>query len=728
MTVMVMVLVMTGANAQKVNQRLIRLMSQNREMKEGRRASAQCFEKAMVSTNRQMGVQWNADGSAKAVAVTAYLKKGAECPIELLKAKGIEVHRVIDNMVSMTVPVEKLMEFEAIDEFILVNPTTVSRTFNMEAGKSSKASIVNDATQAVANGLPQAYTGKGVVVGIIDRGIDYNHAAFLDANGNTRVVKVLNFDNKSERFLEYNTPAEIATVATDIYIESHGTHTSAIAVGSECGNSLHGVATEAEIILVGRSLFGTDENTVDAIDRIFKYADSKNMPAVINISMGHMNDLHDGSTLIAKAIRQQTNGGTKPGRIVVMSAGNSADNRYSIVKKLDAADANGWQLKTVLGSDNVPTATEMPTYSSVNAFMYASDGKEFTAALKAVNIETGEVKEVGEMSKVEGIFDPEAEKGEKININGKEVVTWSVIVSECTMTAKDWRLAIFVKGTAGQTITMVRGDEGLKEWGLYAPEKLKSQDYTDGCPDMAFNCDACDDAIISVGAYTTLTEWADYYANMKHFTPSKITGKEQVVGEIADFSSFCVDNNGKNRPTVLAPGQGLLSAFNGYDTNYFTAAGVNTEKDLTFLCPDVMKISKNNRDHRYGMMTGTSMSSPHTAGIVALWLQASPQLTEQQVVDIIKETSMKDDFVTDVTKIPSHNLVQAGNGKIDALAGLKKILNTTDIETISMGDRREATPATMYSVDAPVYNMMGQRVDKSQKGLVIYKGRKYVNK
>ena len=56
-------------------------------------------------------------------------------------------------------------------------------------------------------------------------------------------------------------------------------------------------------------------------------------------------------------------------------------------------------------------------------------------------------------------------------------------------------------------------------------------------------------------------------------------------------------------------------------------------------------------------------------------------------------------------------------GKIDCLAGLKKILNTTDIETIGMDGRREATPSTMYSVDAPVYNMMGQRVDKSQKGL-----------
>jgi hypothetical protein len=34
----------------------------------------------------------------------------------------------------------------------------------------------------------------------------------------------------------------------------------------------------------------------------------------------------------------------------------------------------------------------------------------------------------------------------------------------------------------------------------------------------------------------------------------------------------------------------------------------------------------------------------------------------------------------------------------------------------------------MYSVDVPVYNMMGQRVDKNTRGLVIYKGRKYVNK
>ena len=713
------------AVAQKVDQRLTRLMKQNKEIAQtGRRAIAKDFKNSME-------IQCNPDGSAKAVAVTAYLKQDAECPTKLLESKGVEIHRVIDNMVSMTVPVEKLSEFEAIDEFVLVNPTTVSRTFNMEAGLSSKASVANDAAKAIAAGLPQAYTGKGVVVGIIDTGIDYNHYAFRKGDGTTRIVKVLDYSTNS--LDEFNDPSQFSTRGTDNYMESHGTHTAATAVGTELGNSLHGVATEADIILAGKGQTSSDESTVDAIERIFKYAENVGKPAVINISMGHINDLHDGSTIVCKAIKQYTENGTKPGRIVVMSAGNEASNRQSIIAKLGTADANGWQLKTVLGCNNVPTATELPIYVQMCLCLYASDGKEFTVQLKAVNIETGEVADansqvVDDLNLGEGVT-PEIEKTKKININGQQVVMYSLTdISTTKMKSKDWRLALFVKGTEGQTIKMARINDETNEWNFYIPEKLQNQGYTDGTPDIAFNADACDDAVISVGAYTTLTNWQDYNYNNKSYIPSKITGKEQEVGEIADFSSYCVDDNGKDRPTVIAPGQGLLSAVNLYDSNFFIGGVPNTELDLTFLLPDYMTVNQSDHNNWYGMMSGTSMSSPHTAGIVALWLQANPQLTEQQIVNIMKETSVKDDFVTDVTKIPSHNKVQAGCGKIDAVAGLKKILGTTNIETIGANGHREATPATMYDVDAPVFNMMGQRVDKSQKGLVIYKGRKYINK
>jgi hypothetical protein len=49
-------------------------------------------------------------------------------------------------------------------------------------------------------------------------------------------------------------------------------------------------------------------------------ADSKNKPAVINISMGTGTNLHDGSSLICKTINKLTQNGSKAGRVVVMSA------------------------------------------------------------------------------------------------------------------------------------------------------------------------------------------------------------------------------------------------------------------------------------------------------------------------------------------------------------------------------------------------------------------------
>lgn len=86
------------------------------------------------------------------------------------------------------------------------------------------------------------------------------------------------------------------------------------------------------------------------------------------------------------------------------------------------------------------------------------------------------------------------------------------------------------------------------------------------------------------------------------------------------------------------------------------------------------------------------MSCPHTAGIVTLWMQAKPTLTVNEIKEVMKATCVNDDFTTNPARIPSHNKVQAGWGKIDCLAGLKKILNTTGIETIEVGGHREATP------------------------------------
>lgn len=74
------------------------------------------------------------------------------------------------------------------------------------------------------------YTGKGVVIGIMDCGIDPNHITFLDSEGKSR-VKTYIFTESAEESKDkklqaqiFATPAEILTAPIDSSEGGHGTH------------------------------------------------------------------------------------------------------------------------------------------------------------------------------------------------------------------------------------------------------------------------------------------------------------------------------------------------------------------------------------------------------------------------------------------------------------------------------------------------------------------------
>ena len=79
------------------------------------------------------------------------------------------------------------------------------------------------------------------------------------------------------------------------------------------------------------------------------------------------------------------------------------------------------------------------------------------------------------------------------------------------------------------------------------------------------------------------------------------------------------DANGLYRPTIMAPGVDIIAA-----------ALVDGRRD-----------GRRHRHHNpfYTHSDGTSMATPHVAGAVALMLQARPQLTPQNVIDIIEGTA-----------------------------------------------------------------------------------------
>ena len=732
---MALLLVMTGANAQKIDQRLTRLV----EKVQTRRAQGLRPMDAKA-VNKTMAVEFNADGTIRAFSAIATLNDGAECPTARLEQMGIKVRYVVGRQAALVIPADKLKALEQMEEICFVRADLMKHLMNDRARKDTQADVAGNVTQATAAGLPQAYTGKGVVLGIIDDGIDFNHAAFRNADGSTRIKKAYVYS--SSGYVEYD-PEDITLLTSDDTETSHGSHTSATAGGSETGNGMQGVAPEVDLVLCGLGPYMYTSNINDAVQHIFDYAASVNKPAVISCSLGITVGLHDGSDGTAQLIAELTENGNKPGRAVLVSSGNSGSDWQSIVKKLDNTTD---ELKTVLGAATISYSPEKTVcYNSLHGF-YADDYKEFDIVLKVVNLKTGELSDVGnQVLTLDGEpADLQITRSNEWTVTGGSAFFYYLdcVENPVKMKDPDCRLALVVKAmTAGQTIKMVCNNDNNKEPCFDAPSKegyydFASNGYTKGNGDFTANVMACNPAIISVGAYVTTNRWvSDYLKETYNYPASSLTGKRQEVGEICDFSSYGIDDNGMPIPTLIGPGMGLISAANNWDKNYFK---IYNEADDQPGVPDdenpdkyfsslISSVEKNGRQNWYVLEQGTSMSTPHAAGIVALWMQANPQLTVNDIKKVLQETCRNDEFTTDVTKIPSGNLVQAGLGKIDAVAGLKKILNITAIETIEAGGHREATPATMYSVDAPVYNMMGQRVNKNTRGLVVYKGRKYMN-
>ena len=738
--VLVLLLMVAGVDAQKIDKRLSNLLEQTTM----RRAQGKSAVN-MSGVKKKIDVDFNADGTLESVSAVATLKKGAECPTERLEQMGVTVRYVLGDMVALRVPADQLMALEQVDEFSYVQADELKTETNARAREEMEVDKVNTLEAAIAEGLPEAYTGKNVVLGIIDNGIDFNHAAFRNADGSTRIKKVIIYSEDKMEFSEYNTEDEIKMLTCDKTTSTHGTHTAAIAGGSDTGNNQQGMAPETDLILCGLAGIASSTNINYCIQKIFEYADDVKKPAVVSISLGNIIGLHDGSDIQAMAVAQLTENGTKKGRVVLVSSANAACRNQSIVKQMSLSDvdAYGYNLRTVLGATEFNDMGK-PGYRGLYYF-YAGDYKEFKMGWAVVDLKTGKiVQRAGKMEDKDGkVLEKEEDYPPIIYYEpptraGGKATAYYIDFDQLPvyMTDSDYRIAIFTKANEdGQVIKMMCGNDESKEPCFDAPygdgiQDFRTLGFTKGNSDFACNTSVCDDATISVGAYCSRTSWLTYQGENYKYRESEVTGKVQRLGEIADFSSYCIDDNGKPRPTMIAPGMGLYSACNNYDINYFLGdePGVVDEHQQDAKIWLTGNVNKFGRNNWYLMDQGTSMSCPAAAGVVALWLQANPELSANDVKDIIKESCINDEWTTDVTNIPSGNKVQAGLGKINCLMGLKKIKGATAIDMVRIDGQRQATPSTMYSVDAPVYNMMGQRVDRSHRGLVIYKGRKYVNK
>lgn len=596
----------------------------------------------------------------------AFIKVNKQVSEKAITDLGAFVGTKAGNIWTVQIPVEKMKEFtlltgiEAIQLDEPIAPTMES------ARKSARVDSVQDGIA-----LPMAYSGKNVVIGIIDAGFDYGHPTFYDTTGKVlRVKKIWEQHNAGTPPAGYNYGNEITDTSAmllkgyETNTFSHGTHVGGIAAGSGFGGTgkkYRGVAYESDLVFVGikpeksewKSMGMT--SIVDAINYIFKYAESVGKPAVANLSWGCSIGPNNGTSLFSQACDNLTG----QGRIFVNSAGNNGDENIHIEKTFTPTDT---ALHTFLTFPVV--VGQKHTWVDV----WGETGKTFCIQLSLYNTATrgSSTQTICLNNTTKDTFLVGTDNDTCFMVITNKIADYNnqphVLLDLYSKTSNS--LCITLTGTSGK-VHMWQGI--VNEYsGYYGAFTKNNQSWaTDGNNHYTLGEMACTKSSISVAAYVSKNSFRNLAGANQSYVGYAVTN------QIAPFSSKGPTADGRVKPDIAAPGMTIASAVNSYDVSYAPGGGNYAQSVFKYTSP------KNNRDYYYAEASGTSMSAPMVSGIVALLLQVNPKLAPQHLKNILFETAIKDNFTT-----ANPDSSRWGAGKINAYAAIKKTILTSGIHSL----------------------------------------------
>lgn len=634
--------------------------------------------------------------------ISAFVTVTTGDAISTLKALGVIVETEFKNgLLTTRLPVDRMSEIAALDCVKRIDVSSVMSPATDRARQVTNVDdVLNHSADAIALNLPHGYDGNGVIIGVIDRGIDFNHIAFKDKDGNCRIKRAYVFNGSAE--IDYYGTGELPN--DGIRNTDHGSHVSAIAGGSSVmvdGNEVTvtddhshatygGMAPGAELYLCGLNGMRAT-HIANAFKRICDYADSVGKPVVIVNSYGNNVYNRDGSGPQGEIVSQLF-GEDHPDRICLFAAGNNAGH---------SAGGPGGLYVSGNASSEAPLGTILTSHPMVieegwrcyageyfaDAFTRAHDAAGIGVNIHVLDNGTGEIVESHCLTSEDGNTTLSLNPAYFTNGNGAEskVVVYfdysskngckEVLLRTTTgFYGMDYSLALEfypIGGSSDIIDVWSAGNYTFFDNYLSTPGHV----WVQGTDDMSAFANACYPETITVGSYVT--------------RPDEESNSE---GDISDFSNYAVEGMGPLGvmiPWITAPGEYLVSAYNS-----------------NFNRPDSSYTVVFNPSYPYGLMSGTSMATPTVAGVVALWMQAAAecgkQLSLSEVKNIMKETAIRDWWVTDGPH-SSH----FGNGKIDALAGIRYILEEYGGHDYELGDVNHDGDVTIKDVTALIDYLLG---------------------
>ncbi len=626
-----------------------------------------------------------------------------------LRAAGLEVISTAgDDMAVVAGSIDDIIAMDSNADVQSYSLSAQAKPMLNEARKLSGVTTIH----AGEDHLDQPYKGKGVICGIYDIGVDPNHVNFLNNDfTDTRIKQLMHFYTSNGMSSIYTSYDDISRFSTDNTSNTHGTHTLGIMAGSfnrsggktailnskgsvlvrsTVKNPYYGMAPEADLVVGCGSLY--DANSCSAVSKIVEYANTHRQPAVINLSIGRTGGPHDGTSNFGQYMER-----LGKSAIICISAGNDGEEPISLSKKFSASDK---ALKTFF--------VNTKTRGTANFSIWGNDSREFTVTAVIYNKTTKKIVDQVTLSGTKSVLatnnytDPSYNHSEAFD----EAYSSSYInctYSDNASTNKRYSASIDIVLGYNNTANadkhlvaglIIEGKDGAQVQcslnnvsGGFTMESLGQSGWSDGNTDFTINDLACGKNVIAVGAY-----------NNRQFFPALNGGKYgynvdgyQTAGAIAPYSSYGVTYDGRSLPHICAPGTAVISSY----SKYYTEAGYEDTNTFSAEYTD----NKNNRKSYWCQSTGTSMASPAYAGGIALWLQANPKLTVDEVLEITTMTATKDQQTA-----TTGNAVQWGAGKFNALAGLKEVLKrlgVNDIRVDEQGILVTAAGTDAYEISVP---------------------------
>jgi subtilisin family serine protease len=527
----------------------------------------------------------------------------------------------------------------------------------------------------VTPGFRQAtgLTGKNVIIGIVDTGIDWTHPDFLGEDGTTRILYILDLmlpaqypDPHPEAphgiyriYGKSEIDAALESLALglepDPPVETtdrvgHGTAMASIAAGRDPSGLRSGMAPDAWIVVVkalrSEGVRFEDIDVSLGVEFLFSVCDLYGLPCVVNLSLGGQMGGHDGSSPVERTIADLI--AEKPqGRVVAAAAGNHG--RAPIHAALDLEPGQSAEVELRVPANEPPEpggvsrvvldAWIRPPHPATGVGAALTVVTPSGRSLSAASGELGQ-EVLGDtwvaLSNAPSGPDPyNGQQEALVTLTGHTHLGGAV-------TPGAYRIVFSGQGAADLYLAQVDMRTGILGTTYLAGEHVTAS----GVVDMP----ATSRDVLAAGALTTRTSWTSADGYLVDFSGAT------DPGEIAAFSSAGPGRDGAIKPDFIAPGEWIAAALSA------STDASNADAILHGFTPANVVTS----DGGHVFSRGTSLASPHLAGGAALLLQEDPDLTADEVRAALLIASLKRDAWPDAAALEAQGF---GLPDLDAAAG-----------------------------------------------------------